>query len=60
MFKNKALSWILFVIGILLQELSYMAEIWIIRVLGGVLWPIGMVMIIYAMIANDQKKRSDD
>ena len=60
MFKNKAISWILFVSGILLQELSYMVEIWIIRVLGGVLWPIGMVMIIYAMIANDQKKRSDD
>ena len=57
---RKNIGWILFVGGLLIQELSYMVDIRSIHVLGGILWPVGMTMCIYSMIRNNQKKRNKD
>lgn len=59
MFK-KNIGWILFVGGLLIQEFSHMVDTRLLHVLGGVLWPIGMVMSINAMIPRDQENRSNE
>lgn len=51
---------ILFVGGMILQEVSYMADIWIIRVLGGILWPVGMAMGINASMYPKPKKQCNN
>ena len=54
------IAWILFVIGILLQLISDIVDIWVIGVIGGILWPIGTVMGVNASIALEQKKQRND
>lgn len=51
---------ILFVMGILLQIVSDVVDVWIIGVFGGILWPVGMVMGIQASISLDNKKQIDN
>lgn len=52
------IAWILFVIGILLQLISDIVDIWIIGVIGGILWPVGMVMGVNASIVLNQKSKA--
>ena len=47
---------VMFVAGILLDVASDIADIWILGVVASVLWPIGMVMGINALIALKHKK----
>ena len=49
--RTLTIGLLMFLTGILLEEVSYIAEIWIIRVLGSILWPVGMVMGINALIS---------
>ena len=58
--RKLIIAWILFVTGILLQVVSDIVDIWIIGVIGGILWPVGMVIGVKASIALDQKKQSND
>ena len=55
--RNKATGWILFASGMLLQEVSYILDIRIIHVLGGILWPIGMGLITNSMIRCRNEKQ---
>lgn len=51
---------ILFVSGILLQIISDITDIWIIGVLGGILWPVGSLMAVNASMFLSHKKQSND
>ena len=51
---------LLFLSGILLQEVSYAADIWIIRLVGGIIWPIGSVLAVNAAVQSKQNKQSED
>lgn len=51
---------ILFVVGILLQEVSGIIDIWIIGVFGGILWPIGMIIGINSLIFQKRKRQSSN
>ena len=46
----------LFVAGILLDVVSDITDVWIIGVFAGVLWPVGMVIGINALIALKNKR----
>ena len=35
---------VLFILGMILQEASYVVDIWMLRVIGGIVWPIGLVL----------------
>lgn len=52
--KKLTIGLLMLVIGMLLQEVSYITDIWIIRVIGGILLPIGMVKSINALISLKQ------
>lgn len=58
--KKLVIGLIVMVAGMILQELSYIADIWILRVLGGIVWPVGMWISINALISLEQKKKSND
>ena len=49
----------MFILGIVLDVISDIANIWIIGVLAGVLWPVGMVIGINALILIKRNKRKD-
>ena len=51
---------ILFAVGILLQVASDVFDIWIIGVLGGIVWPAGMVMGVNASIYLDNEKQNNN
>ena len=55
--KKLATGWVLFLAGILLEVVSDIADIWIIGVLAGILWPVGMVMGINALLLLKHKKQ---
>lgn len=57
---RKNIGWMLFVGGLLMQELSYMVDIRLLHVLGGVLWPIGITLCIKSMIRHNQKNRNNN
>ena len=59
MHRKLIIGWALFVAGILLQVVSDTFGIWIIGVIGGVLWPVGMVMGVNASISLDNKQSKD-
>ena len=54
--RKLVLGLTLFIVGILLQVVSDIMDIWIIGVIGGVLWPVGMVIGVNASIAHDKKR----
>lgn len=51
---------ILFVAGTILEEISYVTDIWMLRVIGSILFPVGMVIAINASLALGQKKRKTE
>ena len=51
---------LLFLSGILLQEVSYAVDMWIIRLVGGIIWPIGSVLAVNAAVQSKQNKQSED
>lgn len=50
---------ILFVLGIVLDIVSEMTDIWFIRAPAYILWPVGMVIGINALIAQKNSKSID-
>lgn len=54
------IGWVLFGVGIILQSVSYITDIWVIRFIGGILWPIGMVMVVNTSIALKNNKRDTE
>ena len=58
--RKLIIGWILLIAGFLLLEVSYIVDMWIIRVLGRVLWPVGMVMGTNASLACDRQKKNND
>ena len=58
--KKLIMGLALFTAGILLQVISDRVDIWIIGVLGGILWPVGLVMSVNVLNAHNQKKRRND
>ena len=51
---------ILFIAGVLLDVVSDITEIWLIGCVAGILWPVGMVMGINALISLKHKKQDSD
>ena len=58
--RKLILGWIIFVVGILLDVVSDIADIWLIGVVAGIIWPIGMVLGVNASISLNRKKQSND
>ena len=58
--KKLILGSAIFIAGILLYEVSFLVDVWIMRFLGGILWPIGMVMGSNATASLYRKKHSSD
>ena len=50
----------LFVVGILLQIVSDIADTWIIDALGGILWPAGSLIVVNTSICHKQTKQGND
>ena len=50
---------ILFVVGIMLDIVSEVTDIWLIRVPAYILWPVGMVIGINALLARKNSNNSD-
>lgn len=57
--KKLIIGLILLIVGVLLQNISKNTDIWIIGVMGGIIWPIGLVMSANASIAHDKKKHDN-
>ena len=57
--KKLIIGLILFVAGILLEMVSEITDIWLMRFIGGILLPVGMVMGINASFALQQEKQED-
>ena len=57
--RKLTIGLIMFILGIVLDVISDIANIWIIGVLAGVLWPVGMVIGINALILIKRNKRKD-
>lgn len=58
--RKLTFGWIVFIVGILLEVVSDIADISIIGVLAGIVWPVGMVIGVNASISLAQKKQSND
>ena len=58
--RKLTIGLIVFATGILLEVVSDITDVWIIGVLGGILWPVGMVMGINALIVLKHNKKSKD
>lgn len=56
--RKLTLGWIMFIAGIILDVISDISDIWMIGVLAGVLWPIGMVIGVNALIYLKQEKKT--
>ena len=56
--RKLIVSLVLFTIGIILQGVSYMNDIWVFRFFGGILWPVGIASGINALIAIICKRQS--
>lgn len=54
--RKLIIGWAMFIAGILLQVVSDRFDMWIIGVLGGILWPVGMIMGINASHGLDREK----
>ena len=57
--RKLIIGWILFFIGALLKVVSDTTNVWIIGVLGGIIWPVGLVIGVNASIALDCKKQQE-
>ena len=55
--RKLVIGYILFVAGILMQEVSDITDIWIIGVFGGLLWPVGMVMVVNTSMSLKHEKQ---
>ena len=51
---------VLFLLGMILQEVSYVIDMWILRIVGGIMWPVGLVMFTKASLSLKEKKQNDD
>lgn len=49
---------VMFVVGMMLQEVSYISDIWMLRILGGIVWPIGLVVFTRASLSLKEKKQN--
>ena len=58
--RKLVIGWILFLIGALLQVVSDIADMWIIGVFGGIIWPVGIIIGINASKSLDHKKQEHD
>ena len=58
--SKKTIGLLMFVAGMILQEVSYIIDLWMLRVIGGIVWPIGMLMFTSATISINRKKQNDD
>ena len=57
--RKLIIGWILLIAGFLLLEVSYKIDVWIIGVIGRILWPVGLVIGMNASIALDCKKQQE-
>lgn len=59
--RRKLIIGVILLVGsMLLTEVSYIADIWIIRALSGVISPVGIWMTISALASLTNKKESND
>ena len=54
--RKRILGWTLLIAGILLQVVSDIMDIWLVGVIGGILWPVGMVIGVNAAKVHDKKQ----
>lgn len=58
--KKAIMGWILFLLGVSLQVISDVTDIWIIGFVGGIIWPIGTLIGVKASTAIVAKKQSKE